>query len=696
MTHIDDKRLPPGASFHDAMRMLEGEYGTWVAMQLAGPTQGLVDMIMIDINGAGGSNKQKTYLAGERHKYSVQLMRQHPPAAPASAVRKVPPALQHISPLDDNNQQGATQRESGRDAVAERATVVLENAVAGMHEATARMSGTVHSPATPPVRGVAPVSVRAAQRQWEAERGLEVKPRGMERLQERARESNLLEEQSGPLGIKGVQGRRRRERTGIIAGLKTKGKLLRQFGALCSTGGACGAVDDKDMNVRDWVWDEEDEEEFLRDEADEKKVDSQKGTTGAVKATTGAVARFLQRATKDRGSSQSGGERGGKSGARLAGGGGGVPREISLKPVRSRGSVFRQESDGIGEMSFAGFPVEVGEVEEEVSDYSEEDDEDDEEEVLARASADFVAERPHEIDLRVGQVVVVLTRHESGWWEGCLASGEGRTGWFPSNHVQVLPRPPREKKKKNGMGVSSATKHTGGQIADEFMPGLDYREASWADDAHTRRLQADNIDYKEASWAAFPRALTEEELRVYADSVAPPVKYASEDSEDTEDTYDDDDGESHGQSMAEERLQDHGKPSGWLQRDLFHQRSASSDGVPAANEGRRSGKDSYSGAGNGWCRGTGEHLTSVEEGHITAVEEGHSNGVWRVQVSDVGGDQDVVPSAPGAGLPVSPLTTSAVVMWTGTHKNAAGGRASVSSLRHHIFSKVLYIVAFHS
>ena len=34
------------------MCITEGEQGTWVSMQLAGPTQGLVDMVMVDINGS--------------------------------------------------------------------------------------------------------------------------------------------------------------------------------------------------------------------------------------------------------------------------------------------------------------------------------------------------------------------------------------------------------------------------------------------------------------------------------------------------------------------------------------------------------------------------------------------------------------------------------------------------------------------
>ena len=35
-----------------------------------------------------------------------------------------------------------------------------------------------------------------------------------------------------------------------------------------------------------------------------------------------------------------------------------------------------------------------------------------------RAVADFVATMPHELSLRHGQVLRILSRHQSGWWEG--------------------------------------------------------------------------------------------------------------------------------------------------------------------------------------------------------------------------------------------------------------------------------------
>ncbi len=624
VTHVDDKKLAKGASEEEAARLLQGEQGTWVTLQLAGPSLAQVDMVMMDINGGSETSKEKRFLAGHRHRYTIQLMRLHPPAGPASAARS-PGQAPALMPARQDSEvpgrasaglesmaslQGVFERPAGglgtnaHDAA--RATVLLENAVAGMHHATARMSGKSDGPSA--------LSV-GTESKHTAGGG---KERGLEALRERAREKDLLEERSGQMGVKG---RRRRERTGLMSGLKMKGGLFRKMGALCSSAGACGAVDDTDVRVRDWVWNEEDEEEFLRDENFESRGSPRKG----------AVARFLKRATTDRGKPGGSGV-----GAKSEG----VEREMSVKAVKSRGSVFRQESDGIGEMSFAGFPAEGG-GQIELSDYSEEGDSEENEE-LARAIADFPAERPHEIDLRVGQVVVVLTRHESGWWEGCLASGEGRTGWFPSNHVHILPRAPRTKRKKESLAQLPASVPVLGTSATEdpasFMPGLDYREASWADDAHDKRLNADNIDYKEASWAAFPRPVEEDDMQFIQAHQAPcPAD------EDSDNTYDDEskDGEDIDKGGRDGEL-------GWLQQDLFVHTSASSETLPVLAAGSLRG----SARGVGW--GT----------ELTAVEEGEANGVWRccpplvclyclfseivtvhlsnsVQVSDVSGNIDV-------------------------------------------------------
>mmetsp|Transcript_37637 Transcript_37637/g.118876 ORF Transcript_37637/g.118876 Transcript_37637/m.118876 type:complete len:423 (-) Transcript_37637:35-1303(-) len=195
------------------------------------------------------------------------------------------------------------------------------------------------------------------------------------------------------------------------------------------------------------------------------------------------------------------------------GGGGGGAMGYPAPPVSRQASrisyVHKQESDGIAEMSFAGF--DMFNLEEENSnpgsdeDGDSEDDEDEEDE-LVRAIADFAAERPHEISLKVGQVLLVLNRHDSGWWEGCLACGEGRSGWFPSNHVQLLPRQPRRVPAKHEEEEEEEEEEKQGEEEgktgkQQFLPGLDYRNASWADDSHALTIKREKIDYREASWA---------------------------------------------------------------------------------------------------------------------------------------------------------------------------------------------------
>ena len=47
---------------------------------------------------------------------------------------------------------------------------------------------------------------------------------------------------------------------------------------------------------------------------------------------------------------------------------------------------------------------------------------------------DFAPQQPNVtcLSFRAGQVIHVLNRDSSGWWDGEL---DGRRGWFPSNYV---------------------------------------------------------------------------------------------------------------------------------------------------------------------------------------------------------------------------------------------------------------------
>ena len=63
------------------------------------------------------------------------------------------------------------------------------------------------------------------------------------------------------------------------------------------------------------------------------------------------------------------------------------------------------------------------------------------------AMHDFVPVAPNVqcLSFRAGQVIHVLNRDQTGWWDGEL---DGRRGWFPSNYVNATANlsPPRPKK----------------------------------------------------------------------------------------------------------------------------------------------------------------------------------------------------------------------------------------------------------
>jgi len=53
----------------------------------------------------------------------------------------------------------------------------------------------------------------------------------------------------------------------------------------------------------------------------------------------------------------------------------------------------------------------------------------------ALADFDFVAEQDGDLDIRKGDMIQVLTKDESGWWQGRIKS---RMGSFPSNYVHLI------------------------------------------------------------------------------------------------------------------------------------------------------------------------------------------------------------------------------------------------------------------
>lgn len=52
--------------------------------------------------------------------------------------------------------------------------------------------------------------------------------------------------------------------------------------------------------------------------------------------------------------------------------------------------------------------------------------------VFVRALYDYNATTISELSFQSGQVIEVLERHPSGWWDGLI---NHRRGWIPSNYV---------------------------------------------------------------------------------------------------------------------------------------------------------------------------------------------------------------------------------------------------------------------
>ena len=57
--------------------------------------------------------------------------------------------------------------------------------------------------------------------------------------------------------------------------------------------------------------------------------------------------------------------------------------------------------------------------------------------LTVRAICGFVAQKEHEVSLDEGEVLVILRKHHSGWWDACSAR-TGKRGWLPSNHVEEV------------------------------------------------------------------------------------------------------------------------------------------------------------------------------------------------------------------------------------------------------------------
>lgn len=78
----------------------------------------------------------------------------------------------------------------------------------------------------------------------------------------------------------------------------------------------------------------------------------------------------------------------------------------------------------------------------------------------ARAKFNYQALNADELTLRKGDVVSVLEKGADSWWRGTL--GQGQSGWFPSNYVEVIPsaNPPMQEYEVPPEGMFEASSAT--------------------------------------------------------------------------------------------------------------------------------------------------------------------------------------------------------------------------------------------
>lgn len=90
-----------------------------------------------------------------------------------------------------------------------------------------------------------------------------------------------------------------------------------------------------------------------------------------------------------------------------------------------------------------------------------------------RALYDYESDDRTSLSFRSGDVVQVLTRLDSGWWDGVI---NGQRGWFPSNYCEVLsPRTSRRLDHAFNNGTLATAAHTDVDLAngeDDRLHGL--------------------------------------------------------------------------------------------------------------------------------------------------------------------------------------------------------------------------------
>lgn len=85
--------------------------------------------------------------------------------------------------------------------------------------------------------------------------------------------------------------------------------------------------------------------------------------------------------------------------------------------------------------------------------------------VKAKATFDYTAEEDNELEFNEGDIINVLNRDDSGWWEG---ECNGRVGMFPGNYVELISREIKQRCK-----VTSLCSQTHVKVVFDFTADTD-------------------------------------------------------------------------------------------------------------------------------------------------------------------------------------------------------------------------------
>ncbi|KAL2014959.1 hypothetical protein VTK56DRAFT_6723 [Thermocarpiscus australiensis] len=129
--------------------------------------------------------------------------------------------------------------------------------------------------------------------------------------------------------------------------------------------------------------------------------------------------------------------------------------------------------------------------------------------MYVRALYDYEADDRTSLSFHEGDIIQVITRLESGWWDGVI---NGVRGWFPSNYCQIITRPDElPELEENGDGEHVEEEN---DEQEAYEDGLDDDDASDHDDGDGLPLEGAQGDRSRADYW-IPQATSDGRLFYY-------------------------------------------------------------------------------------------------------------------------------------------------------------------------------------